>query len=206
MTLKFHEDSDIYCLACRIEFFIPILRTSCCVPIRNSDFSGRNVGRAARRTRHCAWLRLRRIIVIVTNPASHFRIIVRRLHFERPNRFNEKHTSTLRYDFSQSHRTASKLDTQLWLLLFLELSCCIVNIKIKLPGITKWSWVALERCCILILRLLWRYLAVRQRCDISDGDIAVAKGSSEMLWILLQARWRNTGYLWAGVREGRFFL
>lgn len=26
MTLKFHEDSDIYCLACRIEFFIPILR------------------------------------------------------------------------------------------------------------------------------------------------------------------------------------
>lgn len=37
MTLKFHEDSDIYCLACRIEFFIPILRTSCCVPVRNSD-------------------------------------------------------------------------------------------------------------------------------------------------------------------------
>lgn len=49
MTLKFHEDSDIYCLACRIEFFIPILRTSCCVPIRNSDFSGRNVGRSALR-------------------------------------------------------------------------------------------------------------------------------------------------------------
>ena len=38
MTPKFHEDSNIYCLACRIEFFIPILRTSCCVFIRNFDF------------------------------------------------------------------------------------------------------------------------------------------------------------------------